>query len=1412
MSDTEIYGSLARKVSPLVSKKYSEPPLRVRRVSKESVRSHGDVSLRETQSDCELLEEKKQKKQRTSKLVSISNSLRRISNGKKVKRRNRLPILVSGLGNIAFGLGTGIALDSENNEAIMRTLHDRYEPSTAYLNSQNELSDANYSNPSALSIGSPQHSGERELANTVDMLISQLSDLDADDTQAMPTDKTAYSRPSTLNLLSDDSNSEDEHFAPHQAVVRRPLRDSLSRSSSEDSVEETDAPSHVTSPTVRQHRPIRKLHKSYKIAVGNRPIHSPSASSEQPQVKAGEKDCHVNGEEAEDGELDDPSNGNPSPFKRNRYKSYRVAMTKLKDEPSDSSMAAKWRVAERDRARRAQMANKFLRQEPILTPEESEEKPNKARTKSSSLPLQSSLDGEFLSITDLRRMTKVGEVKLPLDQVDGKVGAKGQRARPCSSPDLETVPMWDPPTPPTARRKPQMHRFDSLALRLPCNDVFSESPNSSIAGSQDEFHSSRQSLSDTDSESGSELSLGSTDKDTKLLQQISEEKKETLTPLVKSAIPKMLKQRKKGRDSVRHLRDKRVDTILSEQEPDTIQLQRSRSWNSSLVSKHKDSDIRIASSKSMKGRLEVSRSDMGEKGTTMLDRVHSVMDYLSERNVYIDELAVQKRSKLEQNIQYMHFEKEARQVSSQIGLCESTLTASFICPNSLQEAEKLQHDFESTQLTVSTIHRDASQLIQKAEDMISNNHSETDQVRTLAEKVSEKFQKLMHHTQERHKLVMASNNWFKTADQVCSVLESLEREYSREEDWCSIQKHSHLSGQDRQDYLLQLINKHLEQKEAFLKACTLARKTAESFLKYVDKNVHQLGMPLTKSRYPRNNVQAILEKVHKRETMVLEYWAMKKKQQDRCMQFIQYESTAKQVIEWIREVGDVYLNTHSHTPGDLEEAEHLLDKHSKFVEQHAKENADRVNYVKDVAALLLEQSSPHSEGVQKWVTAVEKRHRDFSQNMETYKKQLELTLGIQNRPAKANGMSASSQKDKIQHREMNEEKRKSARKREFIMAELLQTERAYVKDLEECIDIYLKEMKNAPSEELPPGIVGQHNLIFGNIEEIYQFHKCTFVQELEKYESLPEDVGHNFVTWAEKFSMYVTYCKNKTESSKMLVDHGKDYFERVQKKHELNDSLQSYLIKPVQRITKYQLLLKDLMACCDEGKGEIKDGLDVMLSVPKKANDAMHLSMLEGIQEDLFALGEVLLQDKFTLWDPKKGILKKGRERQIFLFEECVVFAKENSESGKIKYTYKTRLLISQISVTEHIEGDQCKFALWTGSVPTMCETKIILRAQNLDSKQNWVTKIRHLINERMIYDSKYNETLFCKQSGLRKSSRSQTSSCDRNSKELDSISNTSLDELSFERRGSQNSIGTAASSDSGSASNNTNRSSQVSS
>lgn len=75
--------------------------------------------------------------------------------------------------------------------------------------------------------------------------------------------------------------------------------------------------------------------------------------------------------------------------------------------------------------------------------------------------------------------------------------------------------------------------------------------------------------------------------------------------------------------------------------------------------------------------------------------------------------------------------------------------------------------------------------------------------------------------------------------QVCSVLDSLEREYRRDEDWCGSNNETNekKSNHDKVALVSQLLTKHQEQKEAFLKACTLARRTAETFLKYSSRCV-----------------------------------------------------------------------------------------------------------------------------------------------------------------------------------------------------------------------------------------------------------------------------------------------------------------------------------------------------------------------------------------------------------------------------------------------------------------------------------------------------------------------------------------------------------------------------------------------
>lgn len=94
-----------------------------------------------------------------------------------------------------------------------------------------------------------------------------------------------------------------------------------------------------------------------------------------------------------------------------------------------------------------------------------------------------------------------------------------------------------------------------------------------------------------------------------------------------------------------------------------------------------------------------------------------------------------------------------------------------------------------------------------------------------------------------------------------------------------------------------------------------------------------------------------------------------------------------------------------------------------------------------------------------------------------------------------------------------------------------------------------------------------------------------------------QNTNHQHKLWrfvgfpqAQKFDIYVHYCKDMQESNAVLVQHGGvPFFEAVQKKYSIEHPISAYLIKPVQRITKYQLLLKELQSCCDEeGKGELK--------------------------------------------------------------------------------------------------------------------------------------------------------------------------------------------------------------------------------
>lgn len=65
-----------------------------------------------------------------------------------------------------------------------------------------------------------------------------------------------------------------------------------------------------------------------------------------------------------------------------------------------------------------------------------------------------------------------------------------------------------------------------------------------------------------------------------------------------------------------------------------------------------------------------------------------------------------------------------------------------------------------------------------------------------------------------------------------------------------------------------MIVKHGEQKEAFLKACTLARRTAETFLKYAARSAQVHGQTAAASKAHHEQTRAILDTLLAQENKV----------------------------------------------------------------------------------------------------------------------------------------------------------------------------------------------------------------------------------------------------------------------------------------------------------------------------------------------------------------------------------------------------------------------------------------------------------------------------------------------------------------------------------------------------------------
>ncbi|KAL7985245.1 hypothetical protein Chor_003815 [Crotalus horridus] len=186
-----------------------------------------------------------------------------------------------------------------------------------------------------------------------------------------------------------------------------------------------------------------------------------------------------------------------------------------------------------------------------------------------------------------------------------------------------------------------------------------------------------------------------------------------------------------------------------------------------------------------------------------------------------------------------------------------------------------------------------------------------------------------------------------------------------------------------------------------------------------------------------------------------------------------------------------------------------------------------------------------------------------------------------------------------------------------IALELLETEQAYVVRLHLLDQVFFSElMKEArTTKAFPEDVV---KMIFSNISSIYQFHSQFFLPELKKrmegWDSNPR-IGDIIQKVAPFLKMYSEYVKNFDKAMQLITVWSEkalpfqELISNIQKQEvSANLTLQHHMLEPIQRIPRYELLLKDYIQKLpleSPDKEDAQKALEMIFTAAKHSNVAI---------------------------------------------------------------------------------------------------------------------------------------------------------------------------------------------------------------
>ncbi|XP_074188968.1 FYVE, RhoGEF and PH domain-containing protein 2 isoform X2 [Rhinolophus sinicus] len=314
-----------------------------------------------------------------------------------------------------------------------------------------------------------------------------------------------------------------------------------------------------------------------------------------------------------------------------------------------------------------------------------------------------------------------------------------------------------------------------------------------------------------------------------------------------------------------------------------------------------------------------------------------------------------------------------------------------------------------------------------------------------------------------------------------------------------------------------------------------------------------------------------------------------------------------------------------------------------------------------------------------------------------------------------------------------------------IVQELLVTEQAYVARLHLLDQVFFQELlKEARSSKAFPEDVVR--LIFSNISSIYQFHAQFFLPELQRrlddWSATPR-IGDVIQKLAPFLKMYSEYVKNFERAAELLATwtekspQFQEVLTRIQSSEASGSlTLQHHMLEPVQRIPRYELLLKEYVQKLPAeapDRADAQKALDMIFSAAQHSNAA--ITEMERLQELWEVYQRLGLEDDIV--DPSNTLLREGPvlkisfrrsdpiERYLFLFNNMLLYCVPRVIQVGAHFQVRTRIDVAGMKVRELTDAEFPHSFLVSGKQRTL-----ELQARSQEEMISWMQACQAAIDQ----------------------------------------------------------------------------------